>query len=336
MKVNREELVKILKVARIGTTPKELIEQSHSFVFSEGEILTFNDEIMVKGPCPLDFTTAVPADDFEGILARIPDEEIDISLHGNEVLIKGRRKRAGISCFQDILLPFNAVPAPSKWSKLKKDVEGVLQQAARTCGKDLTQILSTLVYVTPDRIEASDNFRLFRQEITTGFPKEVLLPASSIGTLGSLSLRKVSIGKGWAHFRTKADQIISIRCYHGKYHAKKEMDSVLELKEGKKITLPKNLGKIISRTEIMSGSGYDSRIHMAIAGGILKVTSRKDSGWYREKKKIDYDGEDISFYINPDFLVEVLQKTRTVRIAEGKMKIAAKGMQFVVSLEWKG
>ena len=332
MKVNREEMLKIFKVARIGTTAKELIEQSDSFIFKEGHIYTFNDEIMVKGPCPLGFDAAVPAGDFENILTKIPDEEIDITLEKEEVIIKGKRKKAGITCLLDIRLPFNTVPKPTDWKKLPQEIEGVLQQAARTCGKDMTQPLSALVHVTPKRIEASDNFRIFRQDIPTGFPGEILLPASSIGTLSNLTLRKVSMGKGWVHFRTRGRQIISIRCNHSKYHKKEDVDRILELKKGKKIILPENLDKIIQRTEVMSDSGYDSQIQVLIKEGKLVVTSRKASGWYEEKKKIDYVGNKIEFFINPNFLVEILQRTKEVKIGDGKLKIQIENIQFVVAL----
>jgi len=332
MQVKRETLVKALQFANLGTSARgETLEQSNSFIFKEGKLITFNDEILTISESPLDFTAAVLADDFVKLMEKFPDEYLEINLKGEEVIIKGKRRSAGITCFHEIQLPYDAVPAPSDWSKLSENTLKMLVLAAHTCGKDVTQALTMVVHTTPKLIEASDNFRLFRANLNTGFPGEVLLPALSVLKLDGLDIKRVSIAEGWAHFRTASKQVIALRCSQGKYH--EGIDKLLDIGKADKVNLPKNLSEIVSRTIVMMDAEQEPRIKIKLAPDELTVESRKDSGWYREKKRVEYMGGEMEFEVSPKFLVEILQQTREVLVNESnRMKIETDGMQFIVAL----
>jgi len=333
MKVNREQFLKTLNGASIGLSKKEILEQSNSFVFYEGKIITFNDEIFCSSDSPLEFDAVIVADDLMKILSRLPDEEIDIDLKGEEMIIKGKRRTAGITCASTVHLPFEAVPSPDKWTKLVPGFGKMLQQASRTCGSDETQYKTTCVHVTPDLIQACDNFRFLRVDMETGLDQEILIPASSIGTLNGITLKRASIGEGWIHFKSDAKQLISVRCSHEKYHT--GIDELLEV-QGEEITLPKNLAEMIGRAEVMNKSGYDARISITIEEGKLKILARKDGGWFREEKRIKYEGDSLVFDVHPQFLAEVLERTHKVLVGQNKLKLVSEGIQFVVGLEVQG
>ena len=54
VKVNRETLLAALKFASLGVSLRgETLEQSNTFVFTEKELITFNDEVMTRSPTPL-------------------------------------------------------------------------------------------------------------------------------------------------------------------------------------------------------------------------------------------------------------------------------------------
>ncbi|NIP34439.1 MAG: hypothetical protein GWN12_05720, partial [Thermoplasmata archaeon] len=111
MKTNRETLLKALRFARLGTALRgETLEQSNAFVFVEDRLITFNDEIMTSSKSPLDFTAAILADEMLKLIDKLPDEELDIELEGEEVVLKGAKRTAGITSFKDIALPYDAVP----------------------------------------------------------------------------------------------------------------------------------------------------------------------------------------------------------------------------------
>jgi hypothetical protein len=332
MKINREMLLNALRFARLGAATRgETLEQSNSFVFVEDKLITFNDEIMTQSPSPLDFTSAILADELLKIIDKMPDEELEVESKGGEVHVKGAKRSAGITSFKEISLPYDAVPPPGKWSKLGDGVLNMLQQAARTCGRDVTQELTTLVHVTPKMVEACDNWRLFRADMETGFPEECLLPAASVLQIATLELKRVSINEGWAHFRTSAKQTISIRTSKEKYHS--GLDDLLNIGESQEVNLPKNLSDIVSRTVVMMNAEEEPRVSIKLKPEQLTVESRKDTGWYRERKRIKYNGDEMEFEVNPKFLVELLQRTHKVHVSKRhRIKLEADGVQFVVAL----
>lgn len=330
MNVNRVSLLASLQEASLGLSSKENLEQSNCFCFSEGSLVTFNDQILVRLKSPLDFDGVVIATDLVKVLEKFPDDEVDVIRKGSEIVIKGNRRTAGISCEAEVRLPFETVPKPEKWSKLAEGASAMLQQAARTCGHDETQFLTTVVHVTPQRIEACDNYRLFRADGPTGFPEEILIPASGIEGLMKLAVIRTCIGKGWVHFRLDSGTSVSVRASHEKYHD--GVDQLLKLKNGEDVSLPGNLEDIISRAQVMNDNTFDARISVAIQDGQIEVTARKETGWYKERKKVTYKGQPLIFDINPAFLSEVLKRTTDVVVGDGRMKIAVDNITCVVSL----
>ena len=330
MKVNRVELLAALEEAKIGLSTKENLEQSNCYVFVGENLITFNDEILVRAKSPLDFDAVLTAADLVKVIEKFPDDELDVTRKENELVIKGNRRSAGITCQAEVRLPFDAVPKPDKWVKLTEGTGAMLQQAARTCGTDETQFLTTVVHIKPDRIEACDNYRLFRADGPTGFTDEVLIPASGLGGLGKLPIIRACQGKGWTHFRLESGTAVSVRCSHEKYH--EGVDTLLDVKDGEEVSLPGNLEEIVGRAQVMNESGYDSRVSVAIAEGEIVVTARKETGWYKERKKVTYRGPALNFDINPEFFVALLSRTTDVTIGSGRLLIAVDNIQCVVAL----
>lgn len=333
MTIARGELLAILHECSVGLSSKEVLVQSNAFVFSGKYLLTFNDDVMARHANPLGFDAAVNAADLMAILSKIPDEEIEVAREGGEIIIKGKRRSAGIACASEIGLPIDAVPPPSSWSKIKEGVMPLLQQAAKCCGKDESQYLATCVHITPKLIEASDNFRLYRVTTPTGFPEEVLVPGAAINVLSGMEVTEVSQGKGWVHFRTTSKTEISLRCSHQKYH--ETIGDILKMVHAEIVTLPRNLSEIVERAEVMLNSDFNATVGIRIEDEMLTLTTRKEGGWYKEKKRIGYSGRSLDFDINPQFLVELLQKTHEVAVGDGKLKISLPPMEFVVALAQK-
>ena len=188
-----------------------------------------------------------------------------------------------------------------------------------------------MVHVTPDLVEACDNFRLFRATLPTGFTGEILLPASSLKTLAREDFKQVSLGEGWTHFKTAEGAEVSIRCSHENYHD--SLDALLEEDGAEKVSLPANLGEIVSRAKVMQDPETDPQVGVKITPKELVLTSRKDTGWYKEKKRVKYDGPELEFLVNPEFLAEILELTRQVKIiGNQRIKLETDTIQFVAAL----
>ncbi len=334
MIVNRKDLIASLEQASIGLTNKATIEQSDCFTFGGGYVTTFNDSIFVRIPTQLNIDGAVAASDLLAVLGKLPDEELDIGIEGGELRLKAGRREAGIGCNTTSLVPvIDGIQAPTRWTRFTDEVLTAVRQAALICTHDDTRYLTTVVHLTPKLIESCDNHRLFRVSTPTEFT-EILVPGKSILALKSCKLVKFAIGEGWVHFKTDQQALISVRASHEKYHD--GVDTLLVMGNPTKVTLPSNLAEIVSRADVMvERSEYETSagVGVKIADGSIVVSSRKDTGWYRETKPIkEYAGPDLEFEISAEFLTQVLAKSRQVLVDKNKMKMVVGNMQFVVSI----
>lgn len=274
MQINRKEFVNKLVQASVGLSKTEVLEQSNSFIFAHEDIVTFNDELMVRSPFQLGILGAVPANDLLKMLNKFPDDMIDFSIDGTEIRIKGKRKRAGLHYDEEIRLPVNTVERPTVWTAINPEVLAMLQRAAMTCGDDQTQFLTTCVHVTSDIIEGCDNWRLFRATLLTGFPEEVLIPASALRSLKGFPIEELAIGDGWCFFRTKDGVELSVRCSHEPYRL--SVDKILEMEHGVELLLPSTLPEILTRASVMMGTGYDALVSVTLEPGMMRLRARKE------------------------------------------------------------
>ncbi len=314
--VQMDVLKRALDTASLGLATKETVEQSTSFVFGDGYITTFNGEVFVKTPNPVDLDAVVPAEDIMRILPRFPDESVKLSLDKgkSELIIKGRRKEAGITCEAERRLPVDAVPEPEDWMPLPADTLASLRQASEVCGTDLSQHLTTVVHATPALVEACDNYRLYRASLDTGFPQDILIPAASVSPFVKIKPTEISVTNGWLHGKTEDGTVIAVQCSQGKYH--ESIESIMEDPDAEDIVFPEELDGMLDRAAVMSEHGFDSRVTVTIAQNNLTIETRKMSGWYKEHKRTDHAGAELTFDIHPYFLKDILAKSHTAKVGE--------------------
>lgn len=338
MLIQRQELLDRLTTAATAFTSQMTVEQSDCFLFIAGEIVVFNNDILIRVPCPAklpDF--AVKADEFLKLLEKLPDDQIDLSVNGGELLVKSEsnRRSAGLSVQQKIISPLSEVEKPKGWSDLPEGTFNRLAMAARVCGNDVSQYLTVTVHVTPKRIEALGErcHKMLRIDGDTGFQGEMLLLASRLISVSEMGLNAVSVGNSWCHF--KGDGLVASLTYSQEPYFDNP-DSALKLEgEPQTLVLPSNLGEIVQRATVFKDVAFDAKVEVALVKGELQLSTRNERGWYRETKSVKYTGPDLSFMVDPKLLLEVLNHTREVQTDGKRMKLAYDNVQFVILLKQK-
>ncbi len=121
-RVKRENLLKQLEAVSPGLSAKEILEQSSCFVFKGGEVLTYNDEVACRADCPLpDIEGAVPAKPLLAILAKLPDDDIDVAIDEGKMIVKGKGRKTTIPMEAEVLLPVDNIDKPGEWKKLPSE-----------------------------------------------------------------------------------------------------------------------------------------------------------------------------------------------------------------------
>ena len=317
-KTNREIFLQQLESVQPGLSAKEIIEQSDSFIFKDGQVQTYNDEISCRCKCDVDIEGAVKAAPLLAILGKLKEEEIGISNNAEELLIKGKRNRTGIRMEKDILLPIESVETPKKWKDLPENFTEAIRIVQQCASLDESKFNMTCIHLHPEWVEACDNLQVTRYPIEIGIRKSILIRSSSLKSIITLGITKFSEGKNWIHFKNEMGLVISCRQYLEDYE---DMSSILDV-QGEPITLPKGLKEAAEKAEIFSSENTESnQVTVSIKSGKITIKGIGSSGWYKEKRKTTYKGKPFSFTIAPKLLGEITSRHNECEIAPQRLKV---------------
>lgn len=327
--VNRETLLHQLESVQPGLSSREIIEQSSCFVFKDGNVITYNDEVACTHKSALEVTGAVQAGPLVSILRKLPDDDLSISVDGGELVIEGKRRRAALRLEAEVLLPVDKVEKPGKWRALGEDFLEAINLVQHCASKDESQFQLTCIHLHPDHIEACDNFQVTRVRFKTGVAKATLVRRDSIKHIVTLGMTEFSESETWIHFRNPGGLVLSCRRYMESFP---DTTPILSFK-GHPITLPKGLGDAADRASVFSGeAAEDNQVLVELRTGKLRVKGIGASGSFQEIKKLKYDGPALAFQIAPELLIELTKKHNDAEITEGRLRVDGGKWSYVTCL----
>lgn len=337
MLVNRKELLGVLESIQPGLARQEVLEQSSCFVFRKGRALTYNDEISISHPVSFDLEGAVKADEFFRLLSKMKADEVDLSIDGKELLVKGKKTSAGICLEAEIQLPVDELKIPteeSSWKKIPERFCEGLRFCMFSASTDMTKPVLTCLHIKEDFVETCDNFRLTRYTLGSKIKGELLVPALAANQLVDYSPVAFSGSEGWIHFRNEKGVIFSCRTYQEKYP---DLSTLLDVK-GVKVQMPKSMPAMLERAGIFASSQFaqDEQVTITMKEGKVIVLGKGASGWCKERAKVDYTGAEVCFVVNPSFLKDTLSLDLQMVVSESKLKLSGGNFVHVVYLIAQG
>ena len=320
MKIDRKHMLEVLQAVKPGLASKEVIEQSTSFIFTDGRVMTYNDEIAISHPLDIDLEGAVIAKEFFNLLSKLHDEEVDVSTTKSELAVKGKKNKAGIKLelktnIDEIIGVLGKV---KKWNALPASFTQGLGFCLFSTGKDMTRALLTCIHCSGNSMMSSDDVRitLFEMGKKADMPA-INIPATAAYELKSFEPIEYSTTKGWAHFKSKGGAVFSCRILEDAYAKEKIMSLVEKAIKGDSISLPNGLSDALERAGIFSTSMdiktiVDNRVRVTLDEGTMTIRGEGNSGWFEETNRIRYKGDLVEFDINPTFLQSILPHTNEV------------------------
>lgn len=329
IRVNRESFLQKLEAVTPGLTKKDVIEQSSCFVFQDNTVFTFNDEITCRNKVDVDITGAVQAEPLLALLRKLVEEEVELETTDTKLIVKGKKRSAGIHMEQEILLPVMDFTLPEKWRKLHPDFSEAIDIVHHTAGKDESEFITTCVHVHPEYVEAFDNYQATRYKLETGIKTPLLIRASSIKHICSLGMTKFGETPSWIHFKNSEGLIVSCRRQQDDY---KDLGPILAVR-GQRTPFPKGLGEACDKAQIFSSENVESnQVMVELRPGKMRIIGEGLLGWYKEVKSIEYDGEPCRFRIDPKCLIKITQEHNECEIADDKLKVNGGKFTYVTVL----
>lgn len=331
IKVNREQLLHELETVKSGLSDREIVEQSSCFVFRGGIVHTYNDEMACQQRTSLKIEGAVKATPLISILEKLPESEVEVLPGDEELLIVGKRRKAGIRMEQEILLPIEVVPTPTKWRVLHAEFSDAVSMVQQCAGRDESQFAITCVHINKGFVEAFDNYQLARYTVDTGIrSKSILIRRGSAKQVASLGVTHVGETENWVHFKNDDGLMISCRRYVEDYP---ELDELLAV-DGVQTSLPKGLAEACDKASVFSADNPDDdMIAVEILPGKIRIKGTGASGWYTESKKARYKGQPLTFSIPPALLIEIVKQHNQCEVSESRLKVDGGKFTYVTCLQ---
>jgi len=333
MKINRQELVKALEVVRPGLASKEMIEQSTSFAFVNGRIVTYNDEISISHPVKnLDITGAIKAEELYKLLSKLTGEELEIEITGTEVLIQSEKAKAGFSLQKEITLPLMNTEELSAWKELPDNLSTAMQFCLFSCSNDMSRPVLTCIHLQKDGIiESCDNVRGTQYSLGVTLPiNDMLIPGRIVEKLIRYNIKNVAKSKGWLHFKMEDKTIFSCRILEEKYP---DLTPILQM-QGEKIVFPKRIKEILEKASVFSKKEFllDEVVSIRLGSKKTYIRAEGESGWFEEEINARYSGEPVSFQAHPLFLREICEEIRTSYLEKDRLKFIGENWEHVMAL----
>jgi DNA polymerase III sliding clamp (beta) subunit (PCNA family) len=329
MRVSREEFLGKLEQVRWGVATRELTEQSASYVFSGNKIATFNDEVFCEVEYKSGIEGAVHGQPLLDLLSKMSEKEIEVEVKEKELLIRGKNNRAGVAMDHEIAPRFTEIESPDKWTPIGEEFSSAIDIVQSCASREDSNFNLTCIHIHPDFLESCDNFQLIRYPLKTAIKERCLVRKEAVRQIVGLGMSEIAEGKAWLHFHSTSGLRLSCRKWIDDYN---DLSDILNF-DGAKIILPPGLHEAVEKAEIFSSENpADDQVRVEIKPGGLRLKGQGVHGWYEERRKIDYEGDVISFLISPRLLVEITKRTNECEVGPGRLKVDAEKFVYVACL----
>lgn len=329
VRINRVDFLQSLGRVEPGLSTRDFIEQSSCYVFSDGWIASFNDEICCrsKSGLPADFVGAVHAKPLKCVLEAITADEITVDFSGKEFLIKAGSERAGIRMEREIVLPVDEVTVPEQWLTLPPDFASAIDKVVDAAGTNDEEFLSVCVHIHPDYVEATDRSQMCRYTLETGVDKSFLVRAKSVAHITKLDVTKIGQTDQWVHFRNRT-LVFSCR---------RELMDYFDLSEifdfsGTATKLPRG-GERASELAGSFCEGKDNdKVIVKLTNGNMNVRGEGSFGWGEKNMPMEYEGDDLAFRLSPSMLVKLVKENTDCELDGCKLCVRGDKWIYITTL----
>jgi hypothetical protein len=330
----RESFLLSLESALPGISAKETVEQSTCFVFRDGWILSFNDEVAcrAKSGLPKEFVGATKAEQLVTSLREFKGDFLKFSL-SKDVLSITCTETEGLDVAWDnqILLPINNVERSKDWKDLDPDFVEAISLVRRCADKGGTEFIPSCVHITADFVESMGNFQAARWEVKTPLRAPFLVRRNAVQCITSLGVVEFSETDNWIHFRNSSKTVLSCRRYANASDFP-DLSKVLTV-EGNLVSLPGGIVDVLKKCSIFTSQlGDDPRIRMTLCPKRIKVVGTGVTGSYWKVYEIEYEGRTLDFFAVPEVLMQVFQRHRECVISEDRLLVDMGNYKFVTIL----
>lgn len=329
IQIERKELLSQLDIIAPGLAPRDIVEQSSCVVFKDGVVMTFNDEIACQMKTNLKLTGAIQASTLIETLRKMTEEVIEVDVKESEIVIHGKRRQIGVGREATILLPIETLDEPGEWHDLPEQFSDAVDMVLPCCGRDEQKFNLTCIHLFRKGIDASDNFQYGYYKMKMPLQEDVLIRSSSMKHVIPMGVTEMALSESWIHFRNSRGLIMSCRRWQDEW----QDYSAFLSQEGTPAKFPKALAKAAELAGGISSQNADNnQVTVTMRKGKLKLRAEGVGCWSEEFKKVQYDGPNVQFRIDPGLLQKICNEHNNLEINERVIIVRSNKYTYVTCL----
>ena len=318
MQIKRDEFLKALKLASLGTSSKEIAAQSSFFMFTKNRIVGDNETLHVSVDFETGIEGALIVEELLGVLVKMTSPVLNVDIYDDRVIFKSGRSRVGLNLYP-LLRERIAYYEPLKDKNFQKvfdadtSINVALDACAPCCSSNLTARALSAVCVTEHNMMATDNFQAIRvnAEIPNLADKKILIPAEAIPVMRNL---------GYTEFYMNNDN----RCVAVAPNAWVAFDAIDQHEfnypdlsfifdgEGTKFNFPDGFVDSIEKAALFAKNTVKSEeIMIDIKTTKYKMTVHGEGshGFFEEDFEVENEKE-VTFFVKPETMVFLMKQER--------------------------
>lgn len=344
MKIHKEEILKIIDKVMPGVEKKGLVEEMGQIVFDGNFVLTYNDKVAICYPVTseaFNLSCGVVATDFVRAVKGIKTKDIEIEKEEGGLLISGGKNRTVLPFYDEKKITelhnsLNISEVDGKFIKLPKNfLDGL-----RTCKFSASDNLDNPKGLYCLKIEGNTIFSTNGYQATiyytedVGFGK-VFISKMFIDSILSFNPTDAVFTKSWAFFLNEDDAILACRMATITSFPKGIESAFPEFEKGFKFkeTMDDELSSLEFFAEGSDKSDKNTEVVINENGTVIMESTSAKGSVTIETEVDDYDGKEIKFLINPNYLKECMDLKGEMHVTEKMLSIKTSTFQHLVALK---
>ncbi len=320
----------VVKKLKPAFKTNDISEFGQYVYFLEDRIMAYNGNVCIIVPTENKQEVALPVDEFEKFVNRVSSDEIIMTI-GDNIELKAGRAKATFAINNDILdkVKHINIQIPNKFTELPtKFIDGI-KLTRHSISKDKGREDQTFLKVDGNILASTDNFRVSEYVLDSDM-ESMFIPRDVLQYLISYNVKEYALNEGVVYFKTEEDIYFMTRLGDVTFVEYKHLFEV----EGNKFTFPKGMADMIDTASITVDGTFDidKMVKIVVSDGVITVSSQNDIGRVEVEEKIDDKATDASFFVNPEFMLDILKVTNEAIITDNLILFTIEGFRQLIAL----
>lgn len=293
MELNRKEFLNVLKRALPGVeTGNVILDGADTFIFDDGFVHSYNDNISVSIPLALTnksgepISGAIKAKDFFDLVNRYTGDTLKLIPKADVWIVKSKNATAELTLLESSIITRikNIFPKKIKWEPVPDGfIEGL-----EVCSFSSNKAICSGIFVSDNTMVSTDAIRLAFHKMSSPVAKPFWITDIAAQELRKLdNVKNYYISDSWVHFITENKSIFSCKRLMQDTYPFDKIQNLLKThgKEKGDLSneLPKTILDAIGRASALSQNveSYNT-IRLTFMPDGVEVFSQRPSGKYSE------------------------------------------------------